>query len=378
MEKAMQKEEVLKLLESLSRKDASYSSGRVLSSMCTSPHPIATEVFLKFIETNLGDTGIFRGTKQIEELAIRELGRLLGRENVKGFIVSGGTEANLMALWVVRETSKGREIILPETAHFSFEKAAKLLGLKLVIARVKKDKTLDIGDVKRKLSKNTSALVGIAGTTEYGTIDDIASLSEIALEENLHLHVDAAFGGFVIPFLEELGYPARQFDFSLKGVDSMTIDPHKMGLAPVPAGGILFRNGEYLKAVESKAPYLIEKNQYTIVGTRSGAGAASTLAVIKYMGREGYKDVVRECMNITFYLYAKLRELKFQPIKPEMNILVFTHPKVDQIAEKLEAKGWRISRTRQGEIRLVLMPHIKIEHARELLKDLKDITSEIQ
>ncbi|GCC10671.1 histidine decarboxylase [archaeon] len=374
----MQKEEVLKLLESLSRKDVSYNSGRVLSSMCTSPHPIAREVFLKFIETNLGDTGIFRGTKQIEELAIRELGRLLGRENVKGFIVSGGTEANLMALWVVRETSHGREIILPETAHFSFEKAAKLLGLKLVIARVKKDKTLDIGDVKRKLSKNTSALVGIAGTTEYGTIDDIASLSEIALEENIHLHVDAAFGGFVIPFLEELGYPARQFDFSLKGVGSITVDPHKMGLAPVPAGGILFRNGKYLKAVESKAPYLIEKNQYTIVGTRSGAGAASTLAVIKYMGREGYKDVVRECMNITFYLYKKLRELKFQPIKPEMNILVFTHPKVDRIAEKLEAKGWKISRTRQGEIRLVLMPHIKIEHAKELLIDLKDITTEIQ
>jgi len=371
-EKGLPRDEVLRLLEELKKEDSTYSSGRILSSMCTAPHPLAREVFCSFIESNLGDPGLFGGTRRIEELAVKEIGELLGSPRARGFIVSGGTEANLLALWAAREMG-GEEIIVPRTAHFSFQKAARILNLQLVSARVKEDRSLDVEDVERKLSSRTCALVGIAGSTEYGAIDDIPALSEIAREENLFLHVDAAFGGFVIPFLGDLGYTSDSFDFSLQGVSSMTTDPHKMGLAPVPSGCILFRREEYLEGIESIAPYLIEKKQYTVQGTRSGAGAAATLAVLRHLGREGYREVVGRCMEVTAYLYRRLKTMGLEVYPPRMNILVFSHPVQNRIASRLLEKRWKISQTKKGEIRLLIMPHVKKEDAEVFIEDLKDI-----
>ena len=150
-----------------------------------------------------------------------------------------------------------------------------------------------------------------------------------------------------------------------------------MGLVPVPAGGILFRDEQFLKHVESHAPYLIEKTQHTIVGTRTGAGAASTLAMLWHLGREGYTRVVRECMETTGWLYHRVKALGFRVFKPRVNILVFTGKNIDSIAAELQRRGWKISRTRAGEIRLVVMPHFRREHAEEFVRDLKELTSEM-
>ena len=118
-------------------------------------------------------------------------------------------------------------------------------------------------------------------------------LSNICLENDIYLHVDAAFGGYSIPFLNEIGYELPKFDFSLRGVCSITIDPHKMGLAPIPTGGILFREKKYLDAMSIETPYLTEERQSTIVGTRTGASTAATWALLKYFGKrrlsEGFK-----------------------------------------------------------------------------------------
>ena len=120
-----------------------------------------------------------------------------------------------------------------------------MLNLKIVEADLDDNFKIDVNSVEENISDKTVAIVGIAGTTELGVIDPIDKLSDIAFENNIYLHVDAAFGGFSIPFLKRLGYEFPDFDFSLPGVCSMTVDPHKMGLAPIPAGGIIFRKEEY-------------------------------------------------------------------------------------------------------------------------------------
>ncbi len=176
-----------------------------------------------------------------------------------------------------------------------------------------------------------------------------------------------------MPFLEELGYPAKRFDFSIPGVSSITIDPHKMGMSPIPSGCILFRNKSFLEHIETASPYLTEKKQHTIIGTRSGASAASTYAVLKSFGREGYRENVKSCMELTMRLYNKIEKMKFDVVKPILNIIVFTHEQIDRIAEKLAVRGWAISRTRRGEIRLVIMPHVTKESIDNFVKDLKEI-----
>ncbi len=370
----MSEKEVLKRLSEATGRDWKYSDGKILGSMCTAPHPFAKRVYEQFFDTNLGDAGLFKGTKELEKEAVNLLGSLLGKSDAAGFILSGGTEANVMALWIARnmKNRENPEIIVPETAHFSIGKAADVLGLKLVEARVK-EHCIDVSDVEAKVNENTVAIVGIAGSTEYGTIDDVEALSKIAVKEDVFLHVDAAFGGLVIPFLKELGYEAERFDFSIDGVSSITVDPHKMGLAPIPGGCLLLRNESYLKYIEKSSPYLTEKKHYTLTGTRTGASAAAVYAILSLLGREGYRENVEKCMELTMTLYEEMKKLGLRVIKPPMNILVFGHENQDAISKGLADKGWSISRTAKGEIRLVIMPHVTDESVNAFVSDLKEI-----
>ncbi|MCI6993761.1 tyrosine decarboxylase MfnA [uncultured Methanobrevibacter sp.] len=382
-EKPIDKDIILKELDELHQLDHDYADGRILGSMCTEAHPFAKEVYYKFIDTNLGDPGLFKGTKLIENKVIENIGELLSIEKPYGHIVTGGTEANLMAIRAARNHARkykgivDGEIIVPESAHFSFKKAADMLNLKIVEADLDDNYKIDVESVKDLISDKTVAIVAIAGTTELGLIDPIEEISKIAYENNIYFHVDAAFGGFSIPFLRDMGYDLPVFDFSLDGVCSITIDPHKMGLAPIPAGGILFRKEEYLDVMAVDSPYLTVKTQSTIVGTRSGAASAATYAVMKYFGKEGYSKLIKESMDNAKFLKENLEKIGYDVIcEPELNLVAFNHPNIEahEFAEKLEELGWKVSVAKcPVAIRVVLMNHIKLTHLKELLEDLKEI-----
>ena len=197
------------------------------------------------------------------------------------------------------------------------------------------------------------------------------------LENNIYFHVDAAFGGFSIPFLKKIGYEFPPFDFSLPGVCSITVDPHKMGLAPIPAGGILFRKKEYLEVMAVDSPYLTVKTQSTIVGTRSGAASAATYAIMKYLGNEGYEKLAGNLMDNTHYFKEGLEKIGYDVVvEPELNIVAFNHPNMEahDLADKLENLGWRVSVAKcPVAIRVVLMNHITKQHLTDLLNDLAEI-----
>ena len=382
-DKPIDKEIILDELKELHNLDHKYGDGRILGSMCTEAHPFAKEVYCKFLDSNLGDPGLFKGTKIIENKVIQSIGELLSLDVAYGNIVTGGTEANLMAIRAARNHArkykgiKNGEIIIPDSAHFSFKKAADMLNLTIVEAKLDENYKIDVESLKDAISDKTVAIVAIAGTTELGLIDPIEEISKIAHENNIYFHVDAAFGGFSIPFLKSCGYDLPVFDFSLEGVCSITVDPHKMGLAPIPAGGIIFRKEEYLDVMAVDSPYLTVKTQSTIVGTRLGASSAATYAVMKYFGKEGYAELAEKAMKNTIFLKENLIKIGYEIIcEPELNIVAFNHPDMDTniLAQKLEEKGWKISVAKcPVAIRVVLMNHINRNHLKELLEDLKEI-----
>ena len=384
-EKPVSREEIFKELDEFQSLDCKYSDGRILGSMCTEAHPIAKEVFNRFIDSNLGDPGLFKGTKLIEDEVLKMIGSFLSLENPSGHIVTGGTEANIMAIRAARNMAREKgisdgEIIVPQSAHFSFKKAVDMLNLKLVNAELDENYSINPDDVEDKLSENTVAIVGIAGTTELGMIDPIEELSSIAFNNDVHLHVDAAFGGFSIPFLRDK-YDFPNFDFSLPGVKSITVDPHKMGLAPIPSGGILFRDESYLDAMSVDSPYLTIKHQSTIVGTRLGASSAATYAVMKYLGKEGYRNFAEESLDKTYFLASELKKLGFVlAVEPKLNIVAFNHPslKTEDLADMLEERDWKVScSVCPKAIRVILMNHIKEDNLIEFLNDLKEISESI-
>lgn len=385
-DKGRSKEDIFKDLNKFHSMDMCYDSGKILGSMCTKPDPIAVEAYEMFLETNLGDSGLFKGTSMMESDVINSLGRLLHLDNPYGHIVTGGTEANIMAMTVAKylfeeEHTGVPELILPKSAHFSFKKVLSMLSIKPVFVPLNDEYKIDVSKLDDLITENTMAIVAIAGTTELGLIDDIKNISKIAYSNQVYLHVDAALGGFMIPFINMDREPKIKFDFKCKGVSSMTIDPHKMGLAPVPAGGIIFRKKEYLEKLAVKTPYLTRDHQTTLVGTRTGASTAATWALINYYGKEGYKKIVDSVLDLTKYTYTILKDMKHVHIvhKPELNLLSFIsdNMEVDVLQERLLEYGWRVSVSEYPHaIRLVLMPHIKKEHINQFLIDLKNILNE--
>ena len=188
--------------------------------------------------------------------------------------------------------------------------------------------------------------MAIAGTTELGLVDPIEKIAKIANDNHIYFHVDAAFGGFSIPFLKELGYDFPDFDFSLPGVCSITVDPHKMGLAPIPVGGIIFRKKEFLDVMAVDSPYLTVKTQSTIVGTRLGASSLAAYAIMKYFGKEGYCKIASETMDKTKFLKEGLEEIGYDVVcEPELNLVAFNHPNKNahELANELEELNWKVS-----------------------------------
>lgn len=372
-EKGISYKQIIEELEKAKDENFHFSTGRVLSSMYTTPHDIAKIAHTMFIESNLGNPGLYPGTKRLEDEIIRMLGNLL-HGNPHGFIVNGGTEANITALWIAKKLTKKNEVIFPKSAHFSFMKAVDLMGLKSVEIELNEKFQIDIDSVEEKLSKNTMAVVGVAGTTELGVIDPIEKLSELC-NDNYFLHVDAAFGGFVIPFLKELGYDMPKFDFELDGINTLTIDPHKMGMSTIPAGTILIREKEHADNISVDSPYLTIAQHATLSGTRNSAAVASTYAVMKLLGQEGYKKIVNNCMETTKYFVLKIEEIGLQTvIKPTMNVVGIKMKNPEKVKESFDKLGWKVSLAHcPKSLRIVIMPHVTKEIVDCIIPDLKDV-----
>ena len=374
--KGLGRDAILEELKRLRALDRRYSDGKILCSMCTEPHPLAEKAYRMFFDSNLGDLGLFPGSAQIEKEVIHQLSSLLNGKNATGFVVSGGTEANLMALLAARSMANVRqpEVVLPQSAHFSFTKICNLLNLKPVYAGLDSSFRVDISEVEKSVGKDTVAIVGTAGTAELGIIDPIDKLSETAIKHNVFLHVDAAFGGLVIPFLAKT---KPDFDFKLEGVRSITVDPHKMGMSAIPAGGILFRDIKMLDCIKTETPYLTDGFQYTFVGTRTGAAAASAWAVFKTLGVEGFQKVVEDCVKITELLAEGIEEIGLELVaKPLLNVVAFRSKSTKSLAKKLWNRSWYVSYVPKYDcIRIVVMPHVKRRHAVAFLKDLREIES---
>ena len=370
----MDEKTIESILTDLKSKDTPYE--RVLSSMCTYPHPIAVKAHTQFIEANLGDPGLFAGTTEIEHEVVRMMGTLFSNPDAHGYITTGGTESNIQAVHAIRNARNLRDpnIIVSKSAHFSFDKLADILRIEVRKADLDPDFKVDLSSVEDLIDRNTIGIVGIAGTTEFGQIDPIRELSDLALSENIFLHVDAAFGGYVIPFLQK----KYDFDFRIPGVTSIAADPHKMGFSVIPTGGLLFRNSSYLSRLSVDTPYLTVTSQQTLTGTRSGASAAAVYALFKYLGRSGYERIVDRCMELTHKLATKVRRSGIEPlIDPVMNVLVLDVPDADLVRSKLKERGWVVSIIRNPHaLRLVVMPHLTEENMNLFADDLVDIVAD--
>ncbi len=341
---------------------------RVLSSMCTQPHPAAREAAGEFLAANPGDPATYQEIADLERRAVELLGDIVDLPQPEGFISSGGTEANIQAVRAARNRSSTAtpNVVAPESVHFSFSKAADVLGVELRTVPVDSDYRADVAAVAAAADRETVLIVGVAGTTEHGRVDPIPELTEIAADVDASMHVDAAWGGFALPFTDQA------WNFADAPIDTMTIDPHKLGQAVVPAGGFLVRDAATLDALAVETPYLESTSQATLTGTRSGAGVASAVAAIEALWPDGYRRQFERSMADAEWLTEALADRGFETVEPTLPLVAARIP--EPLFEALRAEGWRISRTGSGALRVVCMPHVTREMLRSFVADIDKLT----
>ena len=375
--------EVERRIAALCGKDYSYRGGTVFNSISSEPLPCAARIFKRHLAANMGDNRIFPSLPQAERRVTAMLGELLGAGNAHGMVVSGGTEANLLAMAAAvrqfrssRQNARRPQVLAPESVHFSVEKAAVMLDVELVRAPLDSQYRVDVDGLRRRICGRTALVIVTAGTSECGAIDDVASVAEFTRRAGIPLHVDAATGGFLIPFARELGYEMPEFDFSVPGVTSITIDPHKYGFAPVPAGCLLARDSGVMAGLNFESHYVGTRNHASLLGTRPGAGVLATYAALMCMGRDGYREAVgRLFRSRDLFLDEALRQGLRLAYRPQLTIVGIRVDSPRSALSYLEARGLIASVSKRHDfLRIVVQRHLRGKDYRELLKHLKALS----
>ena len=211
------------------------------------------------------------GTWSMEREAVGMMASLLGDPRAGGFITTGGTESNLASMRLARNPAQAEpEIVAPVTMHFSFRLGAELMRIKLVEIDVDDETYLPrIEDVEKAITPRTVGLVCSAPGGSFGTLDPVEAFADLAWRKGLYLHVDGAFGGFILPFMRDLGYEIPPFDLSVQGVSSIMTDGHKLGLLPIATGFFLANDASMFETIPTETT-LIHTTSSTKPGPPGG------------------------------------------------------------------------------------------------------------
>ncbi|RPH52955.1 MAG: aspartate aminotransferase family protein [Desulfobacteraceae bacterium] len=392
--KGIPKEQLLSKMESLRSMDADWRSGKTWSLVYYAGEEHTG--FLKkahnmfFSENGLSPIA-FPSLKTFENDVIAMTACMLGGDkNASGTMTSGGTESIMMTMKAYRQWARANrpsvkepEILLPVTAHPAFEKAAHYFDLKTVHAPVGNDYKADVNAVRELITENTIVMVGSAPAYPHGVIDPIPELAAIAKERSLGFHVDSCLGGFMLPWLEKLGYPVTPFDFSVPGVTSISADIHKYGYAAKGASVVLYRSKELRRHqffVYSDWPGGIYASP-SMTGTRAGGSIAAAWAALNSIGEEGYMRLAESAMKTAKAIMEGISGIKELYIlgKPDMSVFAFASDILDIFAlgDAMDRRGWHLDRQQfpSSLHMMVTAAHEKV--AGPFISDLNESVKEV-
>ncbi|HCE2109419.1 TPA: putative pyridoxal-dependent aspartate 1-decarboxylase [Vibrio parahaemolyticus] len=289
-----------------------------------------------------------------------------------GAFCSGGTIANITALWVARNKAlkadgafngvekeglfkamkhygyEGLAVLVSERGHYSLKKAADVLGLGqegLVAVKTDANNRIVVDDLKTKIAElkeqniKPIAVIGVAGTTETGSVDPLPQIAQVCQEHNCHFHVDAAWGGATLM--------SNHYRHLLEGVelaDSVTIDAHKQLYIPMGAGMVLFKDPNAMKSIEHHAQYILRKGSkdlgsHTLEGSRSGM-AMLVYAAMHIISRPGYELLIDQSIEKARYFADLIKQQDdFELVsEPELCLLTYRYlpPLIREALDKAE------------------------------------------
>ncbi|UOX33502.1 pyridoxal-dependent decarboxylase [Flavobacterium sediminilitoris] len=331
----------------------------------------------------------FKGTQEIE----REVLEILAvdifnatTDDYDGYIATGGTEANIEALWIYRNhfmnTYQAKlseiSILASEDTHYSIAKGANLLMIDWLRVEVNfEDRTIDEIKLETLLQEAISKgkkyfiIVANMGTTMFGSVDNPDIYTNLLAKYNqlFKLHIDAAYGGFVYPFLT----PKNHLDFTNQHVSSITIDAHKMLQAPYGTGIFICRKNLIENVLTKEAAY-VEGMDLTLSGSRSGANAVAVWMILKTYGKNGWFEKVKILELRTDWLCKQLDHLNITYFRESfMNIVTI---KSEFISTDIASKFGLVPESHNNDnkwYKIVLMEHVEVDSLNEFISSLGTI-----
>jgi len=358
---------------------------------------IIAEAYRLFALSNQLHVEVFPVVRKMDAEIIAMTASLFsGDAETCGVTTTGGTESIIMSMKAYRDRGKKErgisrpEVVVADSVHCAFNKAGDYLGIKIVSVPVgEHSRQLDLRAAAAAINSNTVAIVGSAPSYPHGVIDNIPELAKLALKHNIGLHVDACLGSFLVPFLGELGIEHPAFDFSVKGVSSMSVDTHKFGFAPKGNSVVLYKSAALRKHQYSLFPRW-SGGMYCTAGMRgsqAGALTAGCWAALRYMGRDGYRHSAAAIVGARQRICAGVAKMQ-----PGLGLKVMGNPQVSVIAfgndglrplmvsAAMKKRGWDLNNLQRPESFhfCVTLPSSTDENVEAFLSDLKDSCHDVR
>jgi len=356
----MTKDDIVAELTAKRADDVRWQEGRTFGMVYDAgpeAHDVLEAVAAMFLHDNALNTMAFPSLGQIQSEVVGITADLLHGEGAAGFITSGGTESILMAVKAARERGRVErgidepEMVLPVSAHAAFHKAAHYFGLTVRKVPVRDDWRADVDAAADAVNAHTVLVVGSAPQYPQGVVDPIPELAALAAEVGASFHTDACMGGFVLPFMEELGHDVPPWDFRVDGVTTISADIHKLGYAPKGASVVLHRSKELRRHQtfvfdDWLGGFYASPNMQ---GTRSALPMACAWAILHHLGLEGYLRLTQATIETRVRLVEGVRAIPELTVlaEPEAHLVAISanpdveHPiDVFALGDALQARGW--------------------------------------
>lgn len=388
-------DDILAELKAKAENDTKWKDGRVFSLVYHAGDAHA-ELLQKahalYASANLLNPMAFGSLKQMErEIIEMATGLFHGPASCVGTVTSGGTESILCAMAAYRDRARKKkpwilrpEVVCPQTIHPAFDKAAHYFGIKLVKIPVGPDFRADVRAMAKAISWKTILLLGSAPQYAHGVVDPIAELGALAQKKGLPLHVDACVGGYILPWLEQLGRRIPTWDFRVPGVTSISADLHKFAYAGKGASTLVWRSIEDMRHqifVATDFPGGIYASP-TMIGTRPGGPIAAAWATLQAFGADGYREIAAKAADAADRFRAGIKSIPGLTLLGDSHSTIVAYAPVGAdayaLADRLEARGWTVDRQqRPASIHLtVTANHAPIVD--DYLHDLRDSLAELR
>ena len=366
-ERGLPRDEVMRQLVAMKQGDQDWRGGRVFSLVYSAGdevHELLQDALSLYSAENGLNVLAFPSIATMQHDIVSITATLLGADDptaggsVEGYLTSGGTESLLQAVKTARDVGRERGIARPsvvagESAHAAFTKAADYFDVDLVRVPVGDDFRTSAAALADACTEDTILVVGSAPSYPHGVIDPIADIADLARGRGILCHVDACMGGYLLPFLTELGRVDIPFDFRLPGVTSVSADVHKYGYASKGVSVILYRTHELArKQVFATTDWLGGFYASTAVaGTRPAGPIAAAWAAFMHIGHQGYLELTRTAHDAARALRSGIESVPGLTVRgdPPATVLAFgaRDPEsldIFAVGERLASQGWYLDR----------------------------------